>query len=319
MQVVAFDFVNKLERIVPNEELLVSGPQAGWFYWVVLDPVDQADGLKAMELLEVPPVLATSLIGPQQEGRFDIHDQGYHFSVTEAWYEGGHLKSAITEFLIGERFLVVMLSGPSPVLEKIRRIYREDFFKFAKSSGFLLYELASRLLDSYRKTSQQFAAEVERIQLTLFGQVTDDIFLSVSRLTADILSFRRMVLCSRDLFNELATRKSTFVSETTQPMLGVHSDRMERLGDELDSERNVLTETLNLYMGMVSHRTNKIVNRLTIFSMIFLPLSFLCGVFGMNFEHMPELGWSYSYAVFWSITVVFVAVCITFFRKRGWI
>jgi magnesium transporter len=153
----------------------------------------------------------------------------------------------------------------------------------------------------------------------LFGKVTDDIFLSVSQLTADILAFRRMVLVSRDLFNELATRKSAFVAETAQPMLGVHSDRMERLGDELENERSVLAETLNLYMGMVSHRTNKIVNRLTIFSMIFLPLSFLCGVYGMNFEYIPELAWRYGYAGFWSIVFVFVVAFVWFIRKREWI
>jgi magnesium transporter len=319
MYVVAFDFLNKQERTVAAEELISGGPVPDWFYWIVLEPGEQSSAAEILRILGTPSNVAESLLGPQLEGRFDIHDHGYHFSVTEAWYDQGALRSGITEFLLAEKYLVVMVSGPSPVMDQIRRIYREDFFKFAKSSGFLLYEVASRLLDSYRKTFQQFASAVERVQLTLFGEVTDDIFLTVSKLTADILSFRRMVLSSRDLLNELATRKSVFVSETTQPMLGVHSDRMERLGDELDSERNVLTETLNLYMGMVSHRTNKIVNRLTIFSMIFLPLSFLCGVYGMNFDVMPELGWKYSYAIFWLCVSGFVLSFIWFIKKNKWI
>lgn len=319
MHVVAFDFVNKQERTVAAEELIAVGPVSGWFYWVVLDPAEREVGAPLLSVLGAPSTVASALLGPQVEGRFDIHDHGYHFSVTEAWYEQGELRSGITEFLITSTYLVVMLSGPSPVMDQIRRIYRDDFHKFAKSSGFLLYEVASRLLDAYRKTFQQFAAEVERIQLTLFGQVTDDIFLTVSKLTGNIMSFRRMVLASRDLLNELATRKSAFVSETTQPMLGVHSDRMERLGDELDSERSVLTETLNLYMGMVSHRTNRIVNRLTIFSMIFLPLSFLCGVYGMNFDVMPELGWKYSYAIFWLLAIGFVTTFVWFIKKSKWI
>jgi len=319
MHVVAFDFVNKQERVVTVEEMITSGLSSDWFYWIVLEPGEQQAATTILQRLGTPSTVSESLLGPQLEGRFDIHDHGYHFSITEAWYSQGALRSGITEFLLAEKYLVVMLSGPSPVMDQIRRIYREDFHKFAKSSGFLLYEVASRLLDAYRKTFQQFATEVERVQLTLFGEVTDDIFLTVSKLTADILSFRRMVLSSRDLLNELATRKSVFVSETTQPMLGVHSDRMERLGDELDSERNVLTETLNLYMGMVSHRTNKIVNRLTIFSMIFLPLSFLCGVYGMNFEVMPELGWKYSYAIFWMLASGFVLSFVWFIKKSNWI
>ncbi|HMO05748.1 MAG TPA: CorA family divalent cation transporter [Kiritimatiellia bacterium] len=319
MQIVAFDFERKVERVVEASRLTAEGPEPGWFYWVVFDPQDQEAGAALLARLEVPEALVGALLGPQVEGRFELHDCAIHFSVTEAWYEAGALRSGTTEYLLMERVLAVMTPGRSPVLEQIQRIYREDFHKFAKSSGFLLYELASRLLDSYRRTFQQFAAEVERIQLTLFGKVTDDIFLSVSRLTADILAFRRMVLVSRDLFNELATRKSAFVAETAQPMLGVHSDRMERLGDELENERSVLAETLNLYMGMVSHRTNKIVNRLTIFSMIFLPLSFLCGVYGMNFEYIPELAWRYGYAGFWGTVVVFIVAFVWFIRKREWI
>jgi magnesium transporter len=319
MQIVAFDFDRKVERVVEAARLTAEGPEAGWFYWVVLDPGDLEAGRAMLSRLDVPEPLVAALLGPQVEGRFELHETAVHFSVTEAWYDGGTLRTGTTEYLLMERVMAVMTPGRSPVLEQIQRIYREDFHKFAKSSGFLLYELASRLLDSYRRTFQQFAAEVERIQLTLFGKVTDDIFLSVSQLTADILAFRRMVLVSRDLFNELATRKSAFVAETAQPMLGVHSDRMERLGDELENERSVLAETLNLYMGMVSHRTNKIVNRLTIFSMIFLPLSFLCGVYGMNFEYIPELAWRYGYAGFWSIVFVFVVAFVWFIRKREWI
>lgn len=318
MHAIALDFASKKEWAVTLDGLSAT-PAAGTFFWVILDPSERSQGLEVLARLGANPEASAALIGPQLEGRYDVYDNALHFSVTEAWYEAGMLKSGITEVLLGGHFMVVMLSGPSPVMEQIKRVYREDFSKFAKSSGFLLYEMASRLLDAYRKTFQQFALEVERIQLTLFGDVTDDIFLGVSRLTADILAFRRMVLASRDLLTQLATRKSAFVSETTQPMLGIHAERMEKLGDELESERNVLSETLNLYMGMVGHRTNRIVNRLTIFSMIFLPLSFICGVYGMNLKGMPEAEWPHSYKVFWLAVAVFVAGFMVFIRKRKWI
>ena len=90
------------------------------------------------------------------------------------------------------------------------------------------------------------------------------------------------------------------------------------MGTNIALTRSVLNETLNLYMGMVSHRTNRIVNRLTLFSMVFLPLSFLVGVYGMNFEVMPELRWPYAYPVFWLVVAAFVAAFIAFVRKKQW-
>ena len=72
-------------------------------------------------------------------------------------------------------------------------------------------------------------------------------------------------------------------------------------------------------MGMVSHRTNRVVSRLTVFSMIFLPLGFLAGVYGMNFEHLPELRWRFAYPVFWLLVVLFVTAFIAFARRRKWL
>ena len=97
------------------------------------------------------------------------------------------------------------------------------------------------------------------------------------------------------------------------------AERLERLGEDVSSEREALNEMLHLYMGMVSHRTNKIVNRLTVISTIFLPLAFLCGVYGMNFEFMPELGWKYSYPLFWVVVVSIAVGLLITMKKNKWI
>jgi magnesium transporter len=318
MELIAFNFETKQERTIRPEDIPEVLP-AGSFFWINTVPGQEVEARLVLTRLGANPAAVDRLLGPQVEARYDLYENAVHFSVAETWQENGKLKTGVTEFLLGAHYLAVMLPGPSPVMDMIRRTYREDFYKFARTSGFLLYELGSHLLESYRRMYQYFINEVERVQLRLFGQISDDIFLTVSDLTAEILSFRRMVLTSRDLFNELATRKSAFVSETTQPSLDILSDRMERLGDDLESERNVLTESLNLYMGMVSHRTNRIVNRLTIFSMIFLPLSFFCGVYGMNFENIPELHSPNGYYIFWVATVVFVITVIAIIKRKKWI
>lgn len=318
MKLIAFNFQAKSERSVTVEELEKESA-LGEFFWLTFNIAERDEALAALARLGANAEAASALVGPQQEARYDLYDDCVHFSVTEALLADGVLSSGIVEFLLGRNYLAVSLASPSPVMDQIFRTYREDFMKFARTSGFLVYELASHLLESYRRTYHNFTNAVESIQLTLFGKVTDDIFMDVAKLTADILSFRRMALASRDLFKELATRKSAFVGESTQPSLAIIADRMERLGDDVDSERSVLNETLNLYMGMVSHRTNRIINRLTIFSMLFLPLSFLCGVYGMNFEVMPELGWKYAYPLFWSFVVAFVIAFVLVIRKKKWI
>ena len=318
MQVVAFDFAAKQEQTIPETEWN-SISASGLFYWITASSSESPRLQTLLTRLGASPAISGLLQSPQPDANYELYEEAIHFTLSEVRLEGPLLKSSVLAFLLGENFFAVLLPGASPVMEKIQRIYRDDFRKFARSSGFLLYELGSHLLESYRRIFQHYTAEAERVQLRLFGKVTDDIFAEVSDLTGDILAFRRTVLSARDLFNDLASRKSAFVSETTQPALDILSGRMERLGGDIAGVRSVLNETLNLYMGMVSHRTNRIVSRLTIFSMIFLPLSFLAGVYGMNFEVLPELGWRYSYLVFWILVFAFVGVFIALVRRKKWL
>lgn len=318
MQTVAFDFAAKREwALSPGD--WARHPDAGIFYWMVARSDEQSALRDALDRLGVSQDVASLIEGPQPEAHLEINGEALHFTVTEARVEDRVLKTVVLSFLLGENFLVTVVPGESRVMDRIGKIYHDDFRKFARSSGFLLFELGSSLLESHRRVFEHFTKEAETIQLRLFDKVTDEIFSEVSELTGNILAFRRSVLSARDLLNDLATRKSAFVSETTQPSLDLLSDRMGRLGEDIAGIRSVLNETLNLYMGMVSHRTNRIINRLTVFSMIFLPLSFLAGVYGMNFKAFPELSWEYAYPAFWIFVALFVAGFVFFVHRKRWI
>lgn len=318
MHTVAFDFAAKREWVLSPGDW-TRHPDTGVFYWIVAGSEEQSDVLDAVGLLGVQCDIAQLFEGSGADAHLEMNGDALYFSATEAAIEDRELKTCVLFFLLGERFLITVVHGESRVMERIRKIYQDDFRKFAKSSGFLLFELGSALLESHRRVFEHYTREAEAIQMRLFDKVTDDIFSEVSELTGDILAFRRSVLSARDIFNDLATRKSAFVSETTQPSLETLSDRLGRLGEDVAGIRSVLNETLNLYMGMVSHRTNRIINRLTVFSMIFLPLSFLAGVYGMNFKAFPELGWEYAYPAFWIFVALFVTGFVLFVRRKHWI
>jgi magnesium transporter len=123
--------------------------------------------------------------------------------------------------------------------------------------------------------------------------------------------------------HELATRKSPFISQTTQPFLEKKGVLLERLSADVTTEREVLSESLNLYMGIVSYRTNQVVTKLTMVSMIFLPLSFLVGLYGMNFgsseSSMPELRWQYGYGFFWFVVGLVVFTLLYWMRRNKWL
>jgi magnesium transporter len=171
------------------------------------------------------------------------------------------------------------------------------------------------LIDDYVRVQKKLEERVEELQLRLIGEVDERVFAEVSEIGVDLLHFRKVLIPARAVLTDLSTRKSIFVSEATQPFLANMVGTLERVLQDLMSDRDILSESLNLYMSMVGHRTNRVMNRLTVVSILFLPLSFLCGVYGMNFEILPELKWEFGYAYFWILAAAIVVGVVAFMRR----
>jgi magnesium transporter len=162
---------------------------------------------------------------------------------------------------------------------------------------------------------KKFEDRVEKTQAALIGHVDDTVFQRVSELGADLLHFRKVVLPARSVLTDLSSRKSIFISEATQPFLANMVGNIERVLQDLLVERDILSGSLDLYMSMVGHRTNRVMNRLTVLSVIFLPLTFFSGIWGMNFEGMWGLDKSWL-LMFWLPCAVIVGAVAVFLVLR---
>jgi len=314
-----FDFSNKKTRNISSEEIRAEC-EKGIFCWIKANPEDleEIGGILRDQGVSVTAINEVTK-GGKQEGRYNVYPKCLHFSFTEARLENELIVTSYIDITVTEKCFITVDYSSARLIELMDSTYEEDFLMFSQSPGFLLYELGDHLLEVYHLALRTISSETEKIQEGLFGRVDDAIFLHVSSITSDLLQLRRIVLASRDVMHELGTRKSPFVSDSTQPFLLRMAGRLESLGEDISEERDALNEMLHLYMGMVSHRTNKVVNRLTAISTIFLPLAFLCGVYGMNFEFMPELGWKYSYPIFWSVAITIAGCIILVMKKKKWI
>ncbi len=315
---VEFDFQTKQERTIPAEAV-PSAFAKGLCCWMDVDTTDRAAAEAVLRELGVHSVVVEEALGAQVAGRHDVYENCLHLTITAASFRGGELSTSQVDVIVGEQFIVTLHRGPVEFLEQVRRTYSKDFQKFAKTLSFLLYEIWDHLIDSYLKVLRAVEDEVERIRSQMLGEVDEQLFNRVGLVTRDLLLFRKLVLTQREVLHELATRRSTFVAESSQPFLGNMVDKLERLGSDLAVERETLAETLYVYMGIASHRTNKMVSRLTALSMIFLPLTFLCGVYGMNFDSMPEKNWPYGYAFFWGLSVCITGGLLWMMKRGRWI
>ncbi len=316
VRAVAFDFEKKAERSIELSEMKAE-MAAGRFVWV---DIDLADPVEARALLAELGLFSDEIVEDaltrepaSQTARYD----GYlHFVVSGCRLIGRHFDLERVDCVISDRFFFTLHRGSVAFLEALKKDYSQDFVSFARSPSFLIYEIWDHLTDNYLSVQKRFEERVEVLQSELMREVDDKVFASVSELGADLLHFRKVVLPARAVLTDLSTRRSLYVSEATQPFLANMVGTLERVLQDLLVDRDVLSNSLNLYMSIVQHRTNEVMKKLTVVSVIFLPLTFLCGVYGMNFEHLPELKWTYGYGLFWAVALGIVGF-ITFISHRA--
>lgn len=262
----------------------------GKFVWIDVN-INRQD--EARKLLSDLSLCASEIVDDAmsrepatQLGRYDDY---IHLVLSGCRLTGKSFDLERVDVIVGENFLLTMRRGPAVFMQAVRRDYHTDFIRFANSPSFMLFELWDHLVDNYLSVHNAFEDRVEQVQRQLVGEVDEGIFHQASELSSDLLHLRKVVLPARGVLTDLSTRKSAFVSEATQPFLSNMVGTVERVLQDVLVDRDILSDSLNNYMSMVAHRTNKVMGKLTVVSVIFLPLTFLCGVYGMNFDVMPEL------------------------------
>jgi magnesium transporter len=315
LRAVEFDFENKVEATI-DAGAIRDSMQAGRFVWIDVefgDPQEAGRLLGSLGLFDEEIIEdALTREAATQHARYDDY---LHLVVSGCRLQGRNFELERVDCVIGERFLVTVHKGSVVFLESVRKDYKNDFMRFAKSPSFLIYEVWDHLIDNYLAVQKRFEDRVEALQVELMGEVDDVVFERISELGADLLHFRKVVLPARAVLTDLSTRRSLFISEATQPFLANMVGTLERVLQDLLVDRDILSNSLNLYMSMVGHRTNQVMKKLTVVSVVFLPLTFLCGVYGMNFRKLPELDWQWGYPAFWLAVAVIVSGIVYVSRR----
>ncbi len=312
---VALDFDKKVDSEIDFREASQE-IEKGRFVWLDFDS-KQSDTCKS--LLQEIDLLNESVVSHvlrDLSAGYHRHDDCLHFSFRAVQLQGIHFLERRLHVIMGAGFLVTVHRGPNPIVQKLLEQYRTDFREYARTPSFFIYEIADFLISHYQTIQAEFEDQVETVQDALVSAVDESIFSRVSELGSDMLKFRKVLLPARATLTELATRKSPFLSDETQDFLSRMLGTLDRSLQDLLVTRDILSESLDLHMSLVAHRTNRVLTRLTAVSMVFLPLTFLCGIYGMNFEFMPELAWPVGYALFWAIVILVTTCQLIVLRKK---
>jgi len=186
-------------------------------------------------------------------------------------------------------------------------------------SDYLTYALLDIVIDYYFHILEKVGEKIEDFESDLMSEPKSDTLNEIYRLKREVLFLRKSVWPLREAVSKLERSESSLIHKKTNPYLRDLYDHTIQVIDTLETSRDLLSGMLDLYLSSVSNKMNEIMKVLTIFAAIFIPLTFIAGIYGTNFEFIPELKWHYGYFAMWGFMIITGIGLLFFFKNKKWI
>ncbi len=269
------------------------------------------------------PLVLEDILNTDQRPKMEVYGD-YLYIVLKMLYDGDENRPVEGEqvsLILGSNFVISFQEGKegdvfNPVRERIRGgkgVIRK------MGSDYLVYSLIDIIVDHYFLILERLGEKIEVLEEELVAHPTTTTLQEIQKFKNQMTYVRRMVWPLREVISCLGRKESTLVKETTEIYLRDVYDHVVQAMDTIEVYREMLSGMLDIYLSSVSNRLNSVMKVLTIIATIFMPLTFIAGIYGMNFKHMPELEWRWGYPAVWLIVVIIGISMMIYFKKKKWL
>ncbi|MFC5408993.1 magnesium/cobalt transporter CorA [Larkinella bovis] len=293
--------------------------------WLDVDGIHEPQVVERIgQQYQLHPLLLEDVMNSQQKPKVEEYDGSYLFVTLKMLYftkSGQELEHEHLSFVLGKNYLISFQEERKadlfqPILDRIQASAGKTR---RNGSDYLLYALLDLVVDHYFVVLDSIGEKLEILENSIIEQVASQQTLTrLYTLKRELTLMRKLVWPVREIVNRILLEESDLIRPATIPFLRDLYDHVVQVLDSIDSYRELATGLLDVYLSTLSNRMNAVMKTLTIFSAIFMPLTFIVGVYGMNFDNMPELHTRNGYYVVLLIMVVLTVLMIIYFRRRKW-
>jgi len=270
---------------------------------------------------QIHPLVMEDVGNTEQRPKLEDY-RDYLFIVLKMLYcdDSGEIMAEQLSLIVGPNFVISFQENGKDVLESVRVRLRNAQARIrSQGSDYLAYSLIDAVVDHYFVILEKLAADIEEIEEDLTQNPTAESLRAIHRLKREILFLRKSVWPLREVINSLQRRESPLIRESTVVYLRDVYDHAIQVMDTMETYRDMVSGMLETYLSSVSNRLNEVMKVLTIIATIFIPLTFIAGVYGMNFRHMPELEVPWAYPALLCLMVAVGLGMLVYFRRRRWL
>jgi len=287
------------------------------------------DGLHEVNVVEkigahfgIHPLVLEDIVNTGQRTKAEEFENYIYIVLKMLVYDEtvDHITAEQVSLILGPHFLISFQEKEGDVFDFVRERIRKARGRIRKSGcDYLAYALMDAVVDHYFVILEKLGDKIELLEEQLLEKPAPQILSEIHRLKREMIFFRKQVWPLREVINSLIKEPSELIQETTDIFLRDVYDHTIQVIDTIESFRDVLSGLSDLYLSTISNRMNEVMKVLTIMATIFIPLTFVAGIYGMNFEFMPELKWRWGYFGLWVVLILIFVSMIAYFKKKEWI
>lgn len=296
--------------------------------WVEVRGLHDTEKLKSIwDFFELHPLIQEDIVHTAQRPKIEVYDNCIFLVLRLLSYSDGGQKinSEQISIVLGKNYVLSFQETDSdhfkPVLNRLA-IKTSRIRK--KGPDYLTYALVDTIVDYYFQVIEHMGEDIEALEDELLKDPDDHLLKQIHKIRREIIFFRKSVWPLRDALNTAIRDESEFIDESSKIFLRDVYDHMIQVIDNIENYRDMILGLHDMYMSHVSNKMNEVMKVLTIIATIFIPLTFIAGIYGMNFDpqaspyNMPELAWYWGYPAAMSSMAIVAIIMIFYFKRKGW-
>ncbi len=297
--------------------------------WIKVEGLHDIEKLKSIwSYFDLHPLIQEDIVNTSQRPKVEQYDNCIFLVMRMLHYSTEHqaIDSEQISIILGENYVLSFQETDKPIFNPV--IERLNIAKSrlrTHGPDYLAYALMDNVADHYFNLLNTLGEQLESIEDELLDDPTEDTFQRIHSVRKQVVFTRKSVWPTRDMLNAVIRDESDLINESTKIYIRDVYDHVIQIIDNVENYREMIMGMHDMYMSHVSNKMNEVMKVLTIIATIFIPLTFIAGIYGMNFDteispyNLPELSWYYGYPAFWGVMLVVAVIMVIYFRKKDWL
>jgi len=290
--------------------------------WINIDGLTNVDVIEKIgQCFSLHPLILEDLLNTEQRPKMEDLET-YLYLTIKMLTIGKQTQEVNVEhvsIILGPNYLISFQESAGDVFDPVRQRIRREGRIRKFGPDYLAYALIDDIVDNYFLVMEKLEERVEALEQELVEEASRQSLTKINKLKKDMIFLRKAVWPLREMINSMERSDSPLVREETHIYLRDVYDHNIQVIDTLETFRDMVSGMIDIYLSSLSYKMNEIMKVLTLIATIFIPLTFVTGIYGMNFEYMPELRYPFGYFIVWAVMIGVVLVMLAYFRKRQWI